>query len=47
MSMELYESTMRQLAVYQDIEISEKQIESGQVKIARTALDGMRTKYGL
>lgn len=47
MSMELYESTMRQLAVYQDIEISEKQIENGQVKIARTALDSMRTKYGL
>ena len=28
MSMETYESTMRQPAVYRDIEISEKQIES-------------------
>ena len=32
MSMEIYESTMRQIAMYRDIEISEKQIEAGQVK---------------
>ena len=38
MSMEIYESTMRRLAMYRDIEISEKQIEAGQVKDARTAL---------
>ena len=38
MSMETYESTMRQIAMYRDIEISEKQIEAGQVKDARTAL---------
>ena len=37
MSMEVYESTMRQIAMYRDIEISEKQIEAGQVKDARTA----------
>ena len=37
MSMEIYESTMRQIAMYRDIEISEKQIEAGQVKDARTA----------
>ena len=30
MSMENYESTMKQLAMYRDIEISERQIETGQ-----------------
>ena len=44
MSIEIYENTMRQLSMYQDIEISEKQIENGQVKDARTALAGMRAK---
>ena len=47
MSMEIYESTMKQLAMYRDIEISEKQIEAGQVKDARTALKEVRAKYGL
>ena len=47
MSMEMYESAMKQLAMYRDIEISEKQIEAGQVKDARTALGGTRAKYGL
>lgn len=47
MSMEIYENTMRQLSMYRDIEISEKQIENGQIKDARTALTGVRAKYGL
>ena len=47
MSMEMYESAMKQLAMYRDIEISEKQIEAGQVKDARTALRETRAKYGL
>ena len=47
MSMEIYESTMRQIAMYRDIEISEKQIEAGLVKDARTALRETRAKYGL
>ncbi len=47
MSMEIYESTMRRLSIYQDIEISEKQIQNGQVKDAKTALAEMRAKYGL
>ncbi len=47
MSMEIYEKTLQQIAMYQHIEISEKQIESGQVKEARSALTGMRSKYGL
>ena len=38
MSMEIYESTMKQLTMYKDIEISEKQIETGQIKDARAAL---------
>lgn len=47
MSMEIFESTMRQLSMYRDIEISEKQIKNGQIKDARTALAGMRTKNSL
>lgn len=47
MSMESYESTMRQAATYRDIEISEKQIEAGQTKDARAALREMRAKFDL
>ena len=47
MSMQTYESAMRQLTMYRDIEISEKQIENGQVKDARAVLTEMREKYGI
>ncbi len=47
MSMEIYESAMRRLSVYRDVELSEQQLENGQVRDARTALADMRTKYGL
>lgn len=47
MSMEFYESTMKQSTIYRDVEISEKQIEAGEVKDARTALRETRAKYGL
>ncbi|MCM1025048.1 MAG: type II toxin-antitoxin system Phd/YefM family antitoxin [Roseburia sp.] len=47
MSMEIYESVLRQLSVYRDIELSEQQIKSGQVKNARAALTEMRAKYDL
>lgn len=47
MSMEIYEATMKQITMYRDIEISEKQIETGQIKDARTALREKRVKYGL
>ena len=47
MSMETYESTMRQIAMYRDIELSEKQVEAGKVKDARIALSETRLKYGL
>lgn len=46
-SMETYEDAMHRLSVYKDVEVSELQIENGQVKDARTALAGIRTKYGL
>ena len=47
MSMESYENTMRRLTIYRDLEMSELQIENGQVKEARTALAGLRKKYGI
>lgn len=47
MSMETYESTMQRLSVYNDVELSEKQAQNGQVKEARSALAGIRTKYGI
>ncbi len=47
MSMEIYESAMRQLFMLQNIELSEKQIKNGQTKDARAALAEMRSKYGL
>ena len=47
MSMEIYENTMQQLTIYRDIELSERQIENRQIKDARTALSGLREKYGI
>ena len=47
MSMEIYESTMRRINMYREIEISEKQIVIGQTKDARSSLAKMRDKYGL
>ena len=47
MSMEIYESVMQRFSMYKDIEVFEKQIETGQVQDARIALREMRGKYGL
>lgn len=47
MSMDVYEKTTRQFAMYRNIEISEQQIKNNQVKDASTALTGMRQKYQL
>ena len=47
MSMENYESIMKQFTMYRDIEISEKQIETGLVEHAKMALRETRDKYGL
>lgn len=47
MSMEIFENTMSRLSMYQDIEISEAQITSGEVQDARAALKETRAKYGI
>ena len=47
MSMEIYENTMKKIAMYHDIEVSEQQIVNGQVKDARASLKETRAKYGI
>ena len=47
MSMDTYEKNMRKYLKYKDIEVSEKEIEEGKVKEAKSALQGMRAKYGI
>ena len=42
-----FRKTMKQLSMYRDIEISEQQIEKGQIKDARQALGELRTKLEL
>ncbi len=41
------ENKLYQTSVYKDIELSEKQIENGQVKDARQALAEKKKKYNL
>jgi hypothetical protein len=45
MSVEMYESTMKRLNMYRDLEISERQIESGRTKDARQSFGKLREKY--
>lgn len=47
MSMENFEYTMQKLNMYENIELSEKQIEEGKVKNAEKALTSLRNRYGL
>ena len=47
MSMETYEKNMRKYLKYKDIEVSEKEIEEGKLKESKSALQGMRAKYGI
>lgn len=47
MSMEIYEETMKQLNLYRELEVSERQIREGRTKDARASLAGMRGRYGL
>ena len=47
MSMEIYENTMKKIAMYHDIEVSEQQIVNGKVKDARASLKETRAKYGI
>ena len=45
MSIEKYESTLKKLEMYQDIAISEYQIDIGETKDAKLAIREMRKKY--
>lgn len=47
MSMDIYESTMRQLNLYKELELSEKQIKEGRTRDARESLASIREKYAL
>lgn len=47
MSIEMYESTMKRLNMYRDLEFSEKQIEAGKTKDARESLGNLREKYAI
>ena len=47
MSIESYENKMKQIKIYEDIAISERQIKEGKVKAARKSLSSMRERYGL
>ncbi len=44
MSIEMYESTMKRL-MYRELELSEREIESGRTKDARQSLCKLREKY--
>jgi prevent-host-death family protein len=45
MSVEMYESTMKRLNMYRELELSEREIESGEIKDARQSLGKLREKY--
>lgn len=47
MSMDSFERFRRQLKMYEDIEVSEKQIKEEKTKDARASLASMRERYGL
>lgn len=47
MSIESYEHTMKQLKMYENIEVSERQIKEGKVKDARESLLSIRKRYGI
>lgn len=45
MSIEMYESTMKRLIMYRDLELSEQHITSDKTKDARKSLGKLREKY--
>lgn len=45
MSVAMYESAMKRLNMYREIELSEREIESGRIKDARKSLGKLREKY--
>lgn len=47
MSIETYENTMKQLEMYQQILLSEQNIQEGKLKDAHQSLAEMRERYGL
>ena len=47
MSMDVYEQNMKQLNLYRELGISEKQIREGKVKDARKSLASVKERYGL
>ena len=47
MSMEVYEEIMRKVNIYNDLELSRKQISEGKIKDARKALNELKDKYDL
>lgn len=47
MSMENYEKLIKKIDLYKELEISEKQIEEGSIKDAKTSLSLLRKKYDL
>ena len=47
MSVEMYENTMKRLNRYRELELSEREIESGKIKDARQALGNLKEKYDL
>ncbi len=47
MSMELFETNRRKWEMYNDIDLSEEQIQAGKTLDARRALRSVREKYGI
>ena len=47
MSMNTYEQTLARLSMYRELEISERQIEKGEVEDAKAAIASILDKYGL
>ncbi len=47
MSMDIFESTMKQMNILRELEISENQIREGRTKDARSSLTTLRERYEL
>lgn len=47
MSMDIFESTMKQMNILRELEISENQIREGRTKDARSSLTSLRERYEL
>ena len=47
MSIEIYENMMKRLYMYNELALSETQIEKGETKDARQSLGNLRDKYAL